>query len=139
MVIILHNIRSMHNVGSIFRTADAAGIEKIYLHTNLNSFEFPWIWSILQKCFVHHLPFNEFEGVRHRINRSWRVIQLRFLSLLWCVIIHFFFCLKKLIRWYVIFSDYNFCKIYISSTSPVKWDVSFIFSVYCSLKNIRIS
>lgn len=31
MIAILHNIRSMHNVGSIFRTADAAGIEKIYL------------------------------------------------------------------------------------------------------------
>jgi tRNA G18 (ribose-2'-O)-methylase SpoU len=31
MQIILHNIRSMHNVGSIFRTADAAGCEKIYL------------------------------------------------------------------------------------------------------------
>jgi len=31
MIVILHNIRSMHNVGSIFRTADAAGVEKIYL------------------------------------------------------------------------------------------------------------
>ncbi len=31
MVVILHNIRSLYNVGSIFRTADAAGIEKIYL------------------------------------------------------------------------------------------------------------
>jgi tRNA G18 (ribose-2'-O)-methylase SpoU len=31
MVVILHNIRSLHNVGSVFRTADAAGIEKIYL------------------------------------------------------------------------------------------------------------
>ncbi len=31
MVVILHNIRSLHNVGSIFRTADAAGIEKLYL------------------------------------------------------------------------------------------------------------
>ncbi len=31
MVAILYNIRSLHNVGSIFRTADAAGIEKIYL------------------------------------------------------------------------------------------------------------
>src|SRR3989338_6106574 len=29
--IILHNIRSVLNVGSIFRTADAAGVEKIYL------------------------------------------------------------------------------------------------------------
>jgi len=31
MVVVLHNIRSMHNVGSIFRTADAVGCEKIYL------------------------------------------------------------------------------------------------------------
>ena len=29
--IILHNIRSSHNVGSIFRTADGAGVSKIYL------------------------------------------------------------------------------------------------------------
>lgn len=28
---VLYNIRSAHNVGSIFRTADAAGIDKIYL------------------------------------------------------------------------------------------------------------
>lgn len=31
MVLILPDIRSAHNVGSIFRTADGAGIEKIYL------------------------------------------------------------------------------------------------------------
>ena len=31
MVVILQNIRSMHNVGSIFRTADAAGCRKIFL------------------------------------------------------------------------------------------------------------
>lgn len=30
-VVILHDIRSVHNVGAIFRTADAAGISKIYL------------------------------------------------------------------------------------------------------------
>ena len=29
--IILHNIRSAYNVGSIFRTADAVGISKIYI------------------------------------------------------------------------------------------------------------
>ncbi len=29
--LILHNIRSTHNVGSIFRTADASGVKKIYL------------------------------------------------------------------------------------------------------------
>jgi tRNA G18 (ribose-2'-O)-methylase SpoU len=29
--LLLHNIRSTHNVGSIFRTADATGVKKIYL------------------------------------------------------------------------------------------------------------
>ena len=29
--LILHNVRSVHNVGSIFRTADAAGVQKIFL------------------------------------------------------------------------------------------------------------
>lgn len=31
IIVILHNIRSSENVGSIFRTADAAGAGKIYL------------------------------------------------------------------------------------------------------------
>jgi len=31
IAILLHNIRSAHNVGSIFRTADAAGVRKLYL------------------------------------------------------------------------------------------------------------
>ena len=31
LVVLLNNIRSSHNVGSIFRTADAVGVEKIYL------------------------------------------------------------------------------------------------------------
>ena len=31
IVLILHNIRSAYNVGSVFRTADAAGVTKIYL------------------------------------------------------------------------------------------------------------
>lgn len=31
IVIVLHNIRSAHNVGAIFRTADAAGVSKVYL------------------------------------------------------------------------------------------------------------
>ena len=29
--LILHNIRSTHNVGSILRTADAAGVTRVYL------------------------------------------------------------------------------------------------------------
>ena len=31
IAVLLHNIRSAHNVGSIFRTADAAGVSKVYL------------------------------------------------------------------------------------------------------------
>lgn len=31
MILILDNIRSAHNVGAIFRTADGAGVEKLYL------------------------------------------------------------------------------------------------------------
>jgi tRNA G18 (ribose-2'-O)-methylase SpoU len=31
LAVIAHDIRSVHNVGSIFRTADAAGVEKIFL------------------------------------------------------------------------------------------------------------
>lgn len=31
MIALLYNIRSAHNVGSIFRTADAAGLTKLYL------------------------------------------------------------------------------------------------------------
>ena len=31
MFLILHNVRSTYNVGSIFRTADAAGVKKIWL------------------------------------------------------------------------------------------------------------
>ena len=31
MRVILENIRSMHNVGSVFRTSDGVGVEKIYL------------------------------------------------------------------------------------------------------------
>lgn len=31
MVVILDNVRSMHNIGSIFRTSDGFAIEKIYL------------------------------------------------------------------------------------------------------------
>ena len=31
MVVLLHNVRSIQNVASIFRTADGVGVEKIYL------------------------------------------------------------------------------------------------------------
>lgn len=31
LILIAHNIRSLHNVGSIFRTCDGAGVSKLYL------------------------------------------------------------------------------------------------------------
>jgi tRNA G18 (ribose-2'-O)-methylase SpoU len=31
LYVVCHNIRSLHNVGSIFRTADGAGVTKLYL------------------------------------------------------------------------------------------------------------
>ncbi len=31
LYVIAHNIRSLHNVGSIFRTADSFGVDKVYL------------------------------------------------------------------------------------------------------------
>ncbi len=43
IAVLLHNIRSSHNVGSIFRTADAAGVSRMYLSgytpTPLDRFE----------------------------------------------------------------------------------------------------
>lgn len=45
VVVLLHNIRSTHNVGSIFRTCDALGVSKIYLSgytpTPLDKFKRP--------------------------------------------------------------------------------------------------
>ena len=45
MILILHNIRSVHNTGSCFRTADAAGVSRIilsgYTPTPLDRFNQP--------------------------------------------------------------------------------------------------
>ncbi|MBU1019136.1 TrmH family RNA methyltransferase, partial [Patescibacteria group bacterium] len=31
IIVVLDNIRSLHNVGAIFRTCDGAGVKKVYL------------------------------------------------------------------------------------------------------------
>ncbi len=49
IILILHNIRSLHNVGSIFRTADAAGAGKIYL------------------CGITPAPTDRFGNIRPRL------------------------------------------------------------------------
>ncbi len=51
MIVILHNIRSLYNVGSIFRTADAAGVEKIYL------------------CGITPAPFDVFDKPRQQLTK----------------------------------------------------------------------
>jgi tRNA G18 (ribose-2'-O)-methylase SpoU len=51
MIVILHNVRSTHNVGSIFRTADAAGCEKIYL------------------CGITPAPTDRFDRVNEKISK----------------------------------------------------------------------
>lgn len=51
ITVVLHNIRSLHNVGSIFRTADAAGVYKIYL------------------CGITPSPKDEFGRWRSQINK----------------------------------------------------------------------
>ena len=51
LVVVLHNIRSLHNVGSIFRTADAAGVAKIYL------------------CGITGTPLDRFGNVRPEVGK----------------------------------------------------------------------
>lgn len=51
MIVILHNVRSLYNVGSIFRTADAAGVSKIYL------------------CGITSKPVDEFGRLRPQLTK----------------------------------------------------------------------
>lgn len=51
MIVLLHNIRSLHNAGSIFRTADAVGVEKIYL------------------CGITPTPLDEFNRPRMQLTK----------------------------------------------------------------------
>lgn len=52
MIAILYSIRSAYNVGSIFRTSDAAGIEKIYL------------------CGITPAPIDEYGRARKEISKT---------------------------------------------------------------------
>ncbi|MBN2158111.1 MAG: RNA methyltransferase [Spirochaetes bacterium] len=81
--VVCENIRSLYNVGSIFRTSDGAGIEKLYLcgytghpprpeisKTALDSSEsVPW----------EYIP-NQFEAVRMLRKRGYRIIALEHTS-----------------------------------------------------------
>ena len=53
VAVLLHNIRSAHNVGSIFRTADTAGVKAVYLsgYTPLPHHKFGRIQSAFAKSY----------------------------------------------------------------------------------------
>jgi tRNA G18 (ribose-2'-O)-methylase SpoU len=66
--ILLDNVRSMYNVGSFFRTADAAGCEKLYLCRN------QWAstqTSAITKTVTHVLGTICYLCVRSRQNENW--------------------------------------------------------------------
>ena len=50
--LILDNVRSAHNVGSIFRTADAAGVERLYL------------------CGITPAPVDRFQRINQEIKKT---------------------------------------------------------------------
>lgn len=52
MVVVLDNVRSVHNVGAIFRTADALGISKIFL------------------CGITPLPIDRFGRERNDLHKA---------------------------------------------------------------------
>jgi tRNA G18 (ribose-2'-O)-methylase SpoU len=83
VTVVSENIRSLYNVGSIFRTSDGAGIEKLYLcgytghpprpeidKTALGSVEsVPW----------EYVP-NQFEAVRHLKKLGYHIVALEHTS-----------------------------------------------------------
>ena len=83
VAIVLHNIRSAHNVGSIFRTADAAGTQKIYLtgYTPLPSDHFGRVQKDIAKTALGAELFVSWE---HRFSPSALLRTLKKEG--WCVI-----------------------------------------------------
>jgi 23S rRNA (guanosine2251-2'-O)-methyltransferase len=85
--LILHNIRSAYNVGSIFRTADAAGVKKIYLcgytptpdnqkvvKTSLGAEKYvPWeyykqTWQLLKKLKIKKIHIIALEQTKKSVD-----------------------------------------------------------------------
>lgn len=67
-IVILHNIRSAHNVGSIFRTADAAGVLKMYLtgHTATPTDRFGRVQKDIAKVALgaeKSIPYEHYEHI----------------------------------------------------------------------------
>lgn len=68
IVLVLYNIRSRFNVGAIFRTADAAGIDKIYLAGITPAPPHPKIDKISLGA-EKTIPFDKIKQVKRLINK----------------------------------------------------------------------
>jgi tRNA G18 (ribose-2'-O)-methylase SpoU len=83
VTVICENIRSLYNVGSIFRTSDGAGIEKLYLcgytgyppRTEIDKTALGSVQSVPWE----YLP-NQFEAVRLLKKRGYRIVALEHTS-----------------------------------------------------------
>lgn len=83
VALLLHNIRSTHNVGSIFRTADAAGVSQIFLsgYTPLPVDRFGRIQKDIAKTALGaetFVPWEKVADVGKKIralkSEGWRVV-----------------------------------------------------------------
>ncbi|MBI5470299.1 RNA methyltransferase [Candidatus Kaiserbacteria bacterium] len=83
VALLLHNIRSAHNVGSIFRTADAAGVSRIFLtgYTPAPVDRFGRVQKDIAKTALGAEKFVEWESsknIKNQIsklkNKGWRIV-----------------------------------------------------------------
>jgi 23S rRNA (guanosine2251-2'-O)-methyltransferase len=83
MAILLHNVRSAHNVGSIFRTADAAGVSRMFLsgYTPLPVDRFARAQKEIAKIALgaeQHVEWLHVHGLHRSINRmkleGWQIV-----------------------------------------------------------------
>lgn len=80
---LLHNVRSVHNVGSIFRTADAAGVSKVilsgYTPTPLDRFgysrkDLAKVALGAEKSIPWEYQKNSFAVIADHRAKGWRII-----------------------------------------------------------------
>ena len=70
-VVICDSIRSLHNVGSVFRTGDGAGVDKIYLCGITGHPDVPKAERKISKVALGAQDFIEWEYVK----QSWRLVD----------------------------------------------------------------
>jgi tRNA G18 (ribose-2'-O)-methylase SpoU len=83
VALLLHNVRSTHNVGSIFRTADGAGVSRIYLsgYTPTPTDRFERARKDIAKTALgaeNSVPWQKIINVKHQIdamrNNGWQIV-----------------------------------------------------------------